>query len=151
MGLDPSMGPVYTHSLVEEMNRRYRMSGVGLPNTFPVERATRNSDFSRAIILAPPSVRGTTWMRQLGECSTALASGWMRIRGARRRRGVDRGFVLSDHADWPGLMETIAATEAEEVYVTHGYVDPVVRMLREKGIDAKPLEARFAADETTED
>jgi putative mRNA 3-end processing factor len=151
MGLDPSMGPVYTHSLVEEMNRRYRMSGVGLPNTLPVERATRKSDFSRAIILAPPSARGTTWMRQFGECSTALASGWMRIRGARSRRGVDCGFVLSDHADWPGLMETIAATGAEEVFVTHGYVDPVVRMLREKGIDARPLKARFAADETTDD
>jgi putative mRNA 3-end processing factor len=151
MGLDPSMGPVYTHSAVEEMNRRYRMSGVGLPNSLPVEKASRKSDFNRAFIIAPPSVRGTSWMKQLGECSTALASGWMRIRGTRRRRGVDRGFVLSDHADWPGLMDTIHATGAEEVCVTHGYIDPVVRLLREKGIDAKPLEARFAADQTTVD
>jgi putative mRNA 3-end processing factor len=75
----------------------------------------------------------------------------MRIRGMRRRRGVDRGFVLSDHADWPGLMETIAATGAEEVHVTHGFVSPVVRTLQEKGVDARPLKARFAADDTTED
>ncbi|HSD94279.1 MAG TPA: ligase-associated DNA damage response exonuclease [Syntrophales bacterium] len=151
MGLDPSMGPVYTHSLVEEMNRRYRMSGVGLPNTLPAERAANKSDFSRAIIVAPSSARGTTWLRQFGEYSTALASGWMRVRGMRHRRGVDRGFVLSDHVDWPGLMETIAATGAEEVHVTHGFVTPVVRMLREKGIDARPLKAKFAADDTTED
>ena len=145
MGLDPFMGPIFTHSDVEEMNRRYRMSGVGLPNTLPAEKAARKSDFSRALILAPPSARNTTWLKQMGECSTALASGWMRIRGAQLRHGVDQGFVLSDHADWPGLMDTIAATGAEEVHVTHGYVVPLVRMLRKRGIDAKPLEARFAA------
>ena len=71
--------------------------------------------------------------------------------GDRLRPGVDRGFVLSDHVDWPGLMETIAATGAKEVHVTHGFVTPVVRMLREKGIDARPLKAKFAADDTTED
>ena len=75
----------------------------------------------------------------------------MRLRGPRRRRGVDRGFVLSDHADWPGLMEAVAATGAGDVRVTHGYIDPVVRMLREKGIAAQPLLAGFAGNETTED
>jgi putative mRNA 3-end processing factor len=90
-------------------------------------------------------------MRPFGACSTALASGWMRLRGPRRRRGVDRGFVLSDHADWPGLMEAVAATGAGDVRVTHGTIDPVVRMLREKGIAALPLQAGFAGNETTED
>ncbi len=145
MGLDPFMGPIFTHSTVAEMNRRYRLSGVGLPNTLPVEKAIRKSDVRRALILAPPSVRGTAWLEQLGDCSTALASGWMRIRGAQLRHRVDRGFVLSDHADWPGLMDTIAATGAEEVYVTHGYIVPLVRMLRKRGINANPLEARTAA------
>ncbi len=151
MGLDPSAGPIFTHGLVEEMNRRYRMSGAGLPNTLPVEKAPKKTDWTRAMILAPPSARGTAWMGPFGECSTALASGWMRLRGARNRRGIDRGFVLSDHADWPGLMETIAATGAVEIFVTHGYVEPVVRMLREKGIHAEPLKAEFAGDETAED
>lgn len=150
-GLDPDLGPIFTHASVEEMNRRYRMSGVGLPNTTPVEAAGRKADFSRAMILAPPSARHTNWMRPFGACSTALASGWMRLRGSRRRRGVDRGFVLSDHADWPGLMEAVAATGAGDVRVTHGYIDPVVRMLREKGIAAQPLQAGFAGNETTED
>ena len=151
MGLDPSAGPIFTHELVEELNRRYRMSGVALPNTLPLGKATGKTEWGRAIILAPPSARGTAWMGTLGECSTALASGWMRLRGARNRRGGDRGFVLSDHADWPGLMETIAATGAERVFVTHGYVEPVVRLLREKGIHAEPLKAKFADDETAED
>jgi len=150
-GLDPAIGPIFTHASVEEMNRRYRMSGVGLPNTAAVEAAGRKADFGRALILAPPSARRTSWMKTFGECSTALVSGWMRLRGMRRRRGVDRGFALSDHADWPGLMEAVAATGAGEVLVTHGYVDPVVRMLREKGLDAKPLTAKPAEDETTED
>lgn len=149
MGLDPSMGPIFTHRSVEEMNRRYRMSGVGLPNTLPVEKA-RKGDFSRAVILAPPAARGTAWMKQFGKHSTALVSGWMGIRGAQRRRGVDCGFVLSDHVDWPGLMETITATGAEEVCVTHGYVDDVVRMLRRKGIDAASMEARFPRYESME-
>jgi len=151
MGLDPAMGPIFTHASVEEMNRRYRMSGVGLPNTIPVEAAGRKADLSRAIVLAPPSARHAGWLRRFGPCATALASGWMRLRDARRRRGVDRGFALSDHADWPGLMEAVAATGAGEVFVTHGHVDPVVRLLREKGLDAKPLQAGFAADEMTED
>jgi putative mRNA 3-end processing factor len=150
-GLDPSIGPIFTHASVEEMNRRYRMSGVGLPNTTPVEAAGRKADFSRALVLAPSSARHTNWMRPFGACSTALASGWMRLRAARRSRGADHGFTLSDHADWPGLMEAVAATGAGEVFVTHGAVDPVVRTLREKGLDAKPLKARFAADETVED
>lgn len=150
MGLDPAMGPIFTHASVEEMNRRYRMSGVGLPNTVPAE-AGRKADFSRAVVIAPPSARHASWLRRFGACATALASGWMRLRDARRRRGVDRGFALSDHADWPGLLDAVSATGAEEVFVTHGHVDPVVRLLREKGIDAKPLQAGFAAGEWTED
>jgi putative mRNA 3-end processing factor len=151
MGLDPDQGPIFTHAAVEEINRRYRVSGVGLPKTTPLEAAGKKTDFSRAIVLAPPSARHTTWRRSLGAGATALASGWMRLRGMRRRRGVDRGFVLSDHADWPGLMQAVAATGAGQVVVTHGTVDCVVRTLREKGLDAEPLEAGFAADATAED
>lgn len=145
MGIDPSMGPIFTHDSVEEMNRRYRMSGVGLPNSIPVGKASGKNDFSRALILAPPSVRNTIWMRRFGDCSTALVSGWMLTGGTRQHRGVERGFALSDHADWPGLMDTITATGAEEVHVTHGFVDPVVRALRGKGIDARPLGTPVAA------
>ena len=70
----------------------------------------------------------------------------MRLRGSRRRRGYDRGFVLSDHADWPGLIATIRATGARKVLATHGYSDAMVRYLRELGIDAEALETAFEGE-----
>ena len=85
------------------------------------------------MIVAPPSAQGTPWARKFGPVSYALASGWMTIRGTRRRKAVDRGFVLSDHVDWPGLLGAIEATGAGRVLVTHGYTSVVVRWLREKG------------------
>jgi putative mRNA 3-end processing factor len=83
----------------------------------------------RALVIAPPSAQGGAWARKLGDCSDAFASGWMQLRGARRRQGLDRGFVLSDHADWPGLQRAIAATGAGRVIVTHGYEAVMVRWL----------------------
>src|SRR5215467_10562795 len=89
-------------------------------------------------------------MRKLGDLSTAFASGWMQIRGARRRRSIDRGFVLSDHADWPGLLGAIRATGAERVWVTHGYTAVLARWLQEKGLKARALQTQFIG-ETDED
>jgi putative mRNA 3-end processing factor len=71
----------------------------------------------------------------------------MQIRGIRRRRAVDRGFALSDHADWPGLLSAIAATGAQQVYVTHGYSEPLVRWLTERGIDAHTLTTEFTGEQ----
>jgi putative mRNA 3-end processing factor len=84
-------------------------------------------------VIAPPSAAGSPWIRRFGDYSDAFASGWMRLRGTRRRRGVDRGFILSDHADWPALHEAIGATGAERVIVTHGQVATMVRWLRQNG------------------
>jgi putative mRNA 3-end processing factor len=97
-------------------------------------------------VLAPPSAGGSTWARRFGVQSGGFASGWMRVRGARRRRGVDRGFVLSDHVDWPSLVDTIDATGAERVFVTHGYTGPVVRWLIERGLEAHVLATRFEGE-----
>jgi putative mRNA 3-end processing factor len=83
----------------------------------------------------------------LGDLSPGFASGWMLVRGARRRRAVDRGFVLSDHADWPELLQAIDATGAERVLVTHGAVPAMVRWLRERGIAAQGLETRFEGEQ----
>src|SRR5207237_3764128 len=102
--------------------------------------------WDRALILAPPSAHGTPWARKFAPASTALASGWMRIRGTRRRKAVDRGFVLSDHADWPGLLEAIKATGAERVWVTHGYVAVLARWLRELGLDADVVATPFEGE-----
>ena len=100
-----------------------------------------------ALILAPPMASGAPFLRRFGRVSTALASGWMRIRGTRRRRSLDRGFVLSDHADWPQLLDAIRATGAAHVRATHGYSRPLARWLGENGIEAQALETRFGGAE----
>ena len=104
------------------------------------------------MIVAPTSVRGSPWLRRFGTFSTAFASGWMQVRGARRRRAVDRGFALSDHADWPCLINAIRASGASRVLVTHGFVDPLVRWLNENGWQAAPLHTEFRGelDESSE-
>ena len=144
--VDASIGPIYTHGAVEALNDAYRASNVALPPTQSVAGLPRGHDFRGALIVAPPSAQGTPWLRRFGEYADAFASGWMQIRGIRRRRAVDRGFALSDHADWPGLIEAIDATGAERVLVTHGYSDPLVRWLAERGRDARRLETRFTGE-----
>ena len=96
--------------------------------------------------MAPPSVQGSGWTRRLGDYGAAFASGWMQLRGARRRRGVERGFVLSDHADWPGLQQAIRASGAERVIVTHGYEATMVRWLREQGWQAGAFATEYGDD-----
>jgi putative mRNA 3-end processing factor len=145
-GVDSSLGPIYTHGAVENLNEAYRQSGVQLPVTSPVKEAAAGTDWSRALVVAPPSAHGTPWTRKFGSLSTAFASGWMRIRGTRRRRAVDRGFVLSDHADWPGLIQAIRASGAERIWVTHGYVAVMVRWLQEQGFDAAGLQTHFEGE-----
>jgi putative mRNA 3-end processing factor len=145
-GLDAGIGPIYTHGAVEKLSRDYRDSGVALPPTTYVGDVPRGTDWGGALIVAPPSAHGTAWTRRFGTASTGFASGWMRIRGTRRRRAVDRGFVLSDHADWPGLLDAVRATGAERVWVTHGYVGVLVRWLREQGIEAEGLQSHFEGE-----
>jgi len=145
-GLDPLIGPILTHGAVERMTGVYRDAGVALPPTTYARLAERKSDWARGIVLAPPSADGSTWARRFGPSSNAFASGWMRVRGARRRRSLDRGFALSDHVDWPGLLGAIAATGAERVWVTHGFTGPVVRWLREQGLEAEAVATRFEGE-----
>ena len=144
--VDASIGPIYCHGAVEGLNAAYRASGVVLPATERVSAMPRGHDFGGALIVAPPSAQGTPWLRRFGDFVDAFASGWMRIRGVRRRRAVDRGFALSDHADWPGLLAAINATGATRVLVTHGYSDPLVRWLGGQGLDAARLETRFLGE-----
>jgi putative mRNA 3-end processing factor len=144
--LDPSVGPILTHGAVEAMTARYREAGVPLPPTTYATIDRRTPAWSRALVLAPPSVHGTAWARRFGPAAAAFASGWMQVRGARRRRGVDRGFVVSDHVDWPQLLAAIAATGATRVLPTHGFTAPVVRWLRERGYEADALPTRFTGE-----
>jgi putative mRNA 3-end processing factor len=147
--LDPSIGPIVCHGAVEPLNRVYRAGGVDLPETVMVSEIDKAA-LRRAIVIAPPSAGGSPWMKRFGDYSDSFASGWMLLRGARRRRGVDRGFVLSDHADWPGLMSAIKATEAQQVIVTHGSIPTMVRWLCQNGLDAKGFDTEYGDEEEDE-
>ncbi len=146
-GVDATIGPIFAHGAVRNLNQCYRESGVALPEAASPDDVPKGYDWSRALIIAPPWAHGTTWMRRFGSLSTAFASGWMRIRGTRRRKSIDRGFVLSDHADWPGLLEAIRLSDAQCVWVTHGYRSPLVRWLTEQGKEAQAIETRWEDDE----
>ncbi len=149
-GLDRTLGSIYTHGSVERLTEAYRETGVDLPETTYAGSVTNKKDFAGSLIIAPPSAQASTWLRRFGTQSTAFASGWMMVRGARRQRAVDRGFVLSDHADWPELLEAINGAEAETVYVTHGFAPELVRYLNETGVNAVPLKTQFVGDDATD-
>jgi putative mRNA 3-end processing factor len=146
-GVDPSIGTIVVHGAVEPLNRAYRAAGIALPTTRLVTEVADKADLRRALVIAPPSVQNSTWARRFGDASDAFASGWMQLRGARRRRAVDRGFVLSDHADWPGLQRAIAATGARRVIVTHGYESVMVRWLAEQGLEAGAFSTEYGDDQ----
>ena len=147
-GVDSSIGPIVCHGAVEPLNVVYRATGVPLPETFRVtDDAMNKSALSKALVLAPPSAAGTPWLRRFGDYSDAFASGWMQLRGTRRRRGVDRGFVMSDHADWPALHYAIGSTQAGQVFVTHGSIAVMVRYLREQGLDAQAFATEYGGEE----
>jgi putative mRNA 3-end processing factor len=149
-GLEPGIGPIVCHGAVEPLNEIYRQAGVELPRTFTISDGLDKKQLSHSLVLAPPSAAQSPWIRRFGVHSDAFASGWMQVRGNRRRRGVDQGFALSDHADWPGLLQAIEATGAARVFATHGSVAPLVRYLREGGIDAQAVAAEYG-DEALED
>lgn len=146
-GIDTSIGRIYTHGAVERLNQAYRESGVELPPTTYAGDVANKKDYIGSLIIAPPSAQASTWLRRFGSHSTGFASGWMMVRGARRQRAIDRGFVMSDHADWPELETAIRATEAEMVYVTHGFAGEVVRWLKENGVNAQELKTQFRGDD----
>jgi putative mRNA 3-end processing factor len=145
--------PVYVHGMMLAMIDAYRQSGVAMLPVEPViERTTRGrsktKSFARELVLAPLSARGTPWMRRLGDISDAFASGLMRVRGVRRQRGYDRGFVLSDHADWPALLQTIAESGASRVLATHGYAEPLARYLTEQGLESGVIRTAWEGEPT---
>ena len=150
-GVDASIGPIVVHGAVEPLNAVYRAAGVALPETVRVTDAGVDAALlKRSLVLAPPSAQGTPWMKRFGNYADAFASGWMQLRGTRRRRGVDRGFVMSDHADWPGLQQAIAGTGAERVFVTHGSVQVMVRWLTENGLDAQGFKTEYGDEDDQE-
>ncbi len=134
---------VYVHGAVEGLTDIYRDQGVEMLPTSKVVDEPDDRDWEGELVLTPPSANTPGFMKRFGEHRSAFASGWMRIRGIRRRRGFDHGFVLSDHADWDGLIRTVRETGARRVLATHGKTDSLVKFLREEGLEAEALQTAF--------
>jgi len=137
---------VYLHGAIAPLVEIYRAAGIALLPTQPAA-LPRADPYRGTLIVAPPGAAGSAWMRRLGPHRTGFCSGWMRVRGDRRRRGYDRGFVLSDHADWPSLLGTCRATGARRILLTHGHSDTLCRYLRELGVDAATLSTEYGAEQ----
>ena len=144
--LDPAIGPILTHGAVENTNEVMRAQGIALPDTQRVTPDTDPKAHRGALVVATPSALGTPWARRFPEVSQAFASGWMALRGVRRRRAADRGFVMSDHADWDGLNRAVRATGAERIFVTHGYTSTFRRWLCEEGYDAQAVATEYEGE-----
>ena len=150
-------GPIILHGALAPLVEIYRQAGIALPPTSRVSESHK-SDYDQALIMAPPSAAGSTWMKRFRGAATGFCSGWMRIRGNRRRRGYDRGFVISDHADWHGLINTIRETGATQVLTTHGRGNDLAHYLEDIGIHASTLQTEYGDtnaeteyEQTTED
>lgn len=145
--LDTAIGTIYTHGAIENMTEVLRHI-VDFPQTTLITKDTKKEQLLGSIVLAPPSAHGSTWIRKMVPYVTASASGWMAFRGARRRSAIDKGFVLSDHCDWHGLLSSIRETGAEKVICTHGYTDVFSRYLSEHGYDARTQATQYGEEET---
>ena len=144
--VDPSIAPILTHAAIENTNRIMRGQGIALPDTTLVTPDLDLKAHKGALVLATPSALNATWAHRFKPASAAFASGWMALRGVRRRRAADRGFIMSDHADWNGLNDAIKQTGAERIFVTHGYTSVFSRWLSEQGYDAKVVQTQFDDD-----
>ena len=146
--LDACMdGPVYVHGAIATGVEVYRAAGIRMIDTVKVSDTPKGADFAGQLVLAPPSAAGSTWVRRFRGAQHGFASGWMRVRGNRRRRNYDRGFVVSDHADWPDLLRTVRETGARRVIATHGNTDALVRALNEAGIATGTFDTQFGEDD----
>ncbi len=143
--LDPTIGTIFTHGAIENMTNVLRPM-VDFPKTTLVTRETNKDDFPGSIVLAPPSAHGSVWIRRMTPFVTGAASGWMAFRGARKRRAIDKGFVLSDHCDWYALLDSIKATGAEKIITTHGYTEIFSRYLCELGYDARTEKTQYEGE-----
>jgi putative mRNA 3-end processing factor len=131
---------------VANINAQLQAYGIQLPAAPKLDESIPKKDLRQALILAPPSAVGTGWTKRFEPFSMAMASGWMTLRGTKRRKAMDRGFVLSDHVDWPELNQAIRETEASTIYTTHGYTGIVTKWLREQGYEAYEVETQYEGE-----
>lgn len=144
--VDTGIGKIFTHGAVDAINSVIKAQGIDLPEAPRVSNEISKEDLKAALIICPPSAVGSPWIRRFLPYSLGVASGWMKLRGTRRRRGADRGFVLSDHADWNELNTAILETGAQKVFVTHGYSEIFAHWLNTRGIEAHEVKTKFEGE-----
>lgn len=142
--------PVYVHGMLLPMIEAYREQQIAMLLTRPLIERRKGASLAGELVLAPLSARGTPWMRRLGPFSDGFVSGLMRVRGVRRQRAFDRGFVLSDHADWPAILQTVAETGAGRVLATHGHAEALARFLQGQGLDSGVLRTAWEGEDKAE-
>lgn len=145
--LAPLEQPIYAHGSIANVQERLIESGWNLTPVVRVPVEPNRNQLKGSIVVAPPSADGSSWLKKFGPVKVAVCSGWMQVRGNARRRNVDAGFVLSDHADWNGLKTAVKATGASAVYVTHGFQAAFSRYLTEQGIEAKEIQTDYGTEE----
>lgn len=139
--------PIYAHGAIYNAHEAIKLTGTVLPEIIKVSNETNKQKLKSAIVIAPLSAINTPWLKQFAPYKTAICSGWMQVRGNKRRENADIGFALSDHADWNGLLSAIKATNANNVLVTHGFKASLARYLNENGINAAELETFYGNEE----
>ncbi len=141
---------IYVHNSIANLNERFIAAGVNLPETHRITADIKKEILQRGIVIVPPALAEGRWIKNLNHAATGICSGWMQVRAGRRWRSADAGFAMSDHADWPGLLSAIKATEAEKVYVTHGYTATFSKYLNEIGIASEEVKTQYGNDEEDE-
>jgi len=138
---------IYVHGAVWNMHQALLSTGLQLPPVIRITSETPKEVLKASVVIAPPSADGTPWMKRLNPYAVGVCSGWMQVRGHARRRNVDAGFALSDHADWKGLLQAIKATGAEKVFATHGFQSALSRYLMGEGIEAAEVKTEYGNDD----
>lgn len=141
---------IYVHNSIANLNEGFIAAGVNLPETIKITADTKKDDMQRGIVIVPPALAEGRWIKNLSNPATGACSGWMAVRAGRRWRSADAGFALSDHADWPGLLAAIKATQAEKVYITHGFTATFSKYLNETGISAEEVKTQYGNEEEEE-
>ncbi|AIM37083.1 mRNA 3'-end processing factor [Sphingobacterium sp. ML3W] len=139
--------PIYVHRSIARLNAAIQQAGVSLPSYTEISAETGKDELQAGILIVPPAMRDTKWIKSLHTAAVGVCSGWMQVRSHRRWQSADAGFALSDHADWNGLIDAIRATEAEKIYVTHGFTSVFARYLTEQGLDAEAVSTQFGVED----
>ncbi len=142
--------PIFLHGAVYNVHQALVAAGHKLPAIQRVQPDMPKEIFKGNIVIAPGSADGTPWMKRFSPYSVGACSGWMQVRGNLRRRNADAGFALSDHADWNGLLDSVKATGAKKVFVTHGFQSAFSRYLNEIGIEAAEVKTEYGQEEAEE-